>query len=37
MSGAHDTNPVYPDKQESITNFEDAYERYDKESVSTFR
>lgn len=28
MSGAHDTNPVYPDKQESITNFESTYELY---------
>lgn len=28
MSGVHDTNPVYPNKQESITNFEDAFERY---------
>ncbi|WP_458123980.1 RNA polymerase sigma factor [Paenibacillus sp. Z3-2] len=28
MSGAHDTNPVYPDKQERITNFEMTYELY---------
>lgn len=28
MSGAHGTNPVYPDKQESITNFESTYELY---------
>ena len=28
MSGAHDTKPVYPDKQERITNFENTYELY---------
>ncbi|WP_411735416.1 RNA polymerase sigma factor [Paenibacillus sp. M2] len=28
MSGAHDTKNVYPDKQESITNFESTYELY---------
>ncbi|KGP80644.1 MULTISPECIES: RNA polymerase sigma factor [unclassified Paenibacillus] len=28
MSGAHDTKPVYPDEQESITIFENTYEQY---------
>ncbi|MGG4145421.1 RNA polymerase sigma factor [Paenibacillus algorifonticola] len=28
MSGAHDTKPVYPDEQDSITSFESTYELY---------
>lgn len=28
MSGAHDTQPVYPDEQAIITSFERAYEQY---------
>ena len=28
MSGAHDTNPVYPDEQDSFTSFDHTYEQY---------